>query len=76
MSTLSFPFRGRQVPVMVASSVPDEHAAAALESQPFQTWYQRCEQSSGGSSDEHLEIHSVEIQSVDMFGARCVASLV
>uniref|UniRef100_A0A7S3P4I3 Nudix hydrolase domain-containing protein n=1 Tax=Amphora coffeiformis TaxID=265554 RepID=A0A7S3P4I3_9STRA len=71
MSTLSFPFRGRQVPVTVASSVPAEHAVAALQSQPFQTWYQRCEQS-GSSSDKHLEIHSVEIQSVDMFGARKV----
>ena len=70
---LSFPFRGRQVPVTVASSVPVEHAAAALQSQPFQTWYQRCERSSNNSDDKSLDIHNVEIQSVDMFGARCVS---
>lgn len=79
--TLSFPFRDRRVPVTVASSVPAAHAAAALQSQPFRSWYQRCEQQQHASDstasiakNKHLEIHSVEIQSVDMFGARCVDS--
>ena len=67
---LSFPFRGRQVPVSVAAGVPMEHAAQAVVSSPFCTWYQRCEQS--GTDKKRIDIHSVEIQSVDMFGARCV----
>jgi hypothetical protein len=80
---LSFPFRGRRVPVTYAASVPLEHARLAVESSIFQTWYRNCEQSSSSSSssshggddqdnNKRIEIHGVEIQSVDMFGARCV----
>lgn len=70
---LSFEFRGRRIPVTVAAGVPVEHARRALVSKPFVTWYQRCEASSSGRrSSKRIEIHGVEIQSVDMFGARYV----
>jgi hypothetical protein len=90
-ATLSFPFRGRRVPVTYVSSVPPEHARLAVECNIFVTWYRNCEQSRGGTKDDddnatdsnaadnnnnnnnkRIEIHGVEIQSVDMFGARCV----
>ena len=82
--TLSFPFRGRNVPVTYAASVPLEHARLAMESSIFQIWYRNCELSSSSSShgdsgtddqdnNKRIEIHGVEIQSVDMFGARCVS---
>jgi hypothetical protein len=67
---LSFPFRDRRVPVTFVSSVPFEHAQMALQSEPFITWYRRCERVT--SNKKRLELHSVCIQSVDLFGARYV----
>jgi hypothetical protein len=83
MSSLSFPFRGRRVAVTHVSSVSPEQAVAAVASEPFQTWYGRIEASqsnnSGSGGEEgglRMEIRGVEIQSVDMFGARYVVLLV
>jgi hypothetical protein len=68
LQQLSFPFRGRQVPVTYqAAAVPVEHARLAVTSTIFQTWYRNCEKSQG---DKRIEIHGVEIQSVDLFGTR------
>lgn len=63
---LSFPFREGRVPVTHAAGVSRRLALAALQSQPFVTWYTRCENSR--RNGKTIEIHSVEIQSVDMFG--------
>jgi ADP-sugar diphosphatase len=68
-SSLFFSFRGRNVPVTVSAGVTDEEAAMAIASGPFTTWYQRCEEETDG---KRIDIHSVEIQSVDLFGARVV----
>lgn len=65
---LSFPFRDRRVPVNYVSSVTAEQAKMAILSEPFITWYKRCEKVS--TSNKRLELHSVTIQSVDLFGAR------
>jgi len=41
---LSFPFRGRQIPVTYSSpAVSRELAELALKSGIFSTWYRRCE---------------------------------
>jgi len=69
LSKLSFNFRGRKVPVTSNASISSEDAAKAVESEPFKTWYRRCERAKG---NKKIEIHSVEIQSIDMFGARYV----
>jgi hypothetical protein len=63
---LTFLFRGKNVPVTYPS-MSREVALLALESDPFQTWSKRCEQENG---QQRIEIHSVEIQSVDLFGAK------
>ena len=96
LSSLSFSFRGKLVPVTHGANVTAHEAALALQSEPFVNWYRRCEQSSSSSSsfssfslhpdssDNHLptkkrtnriDIQSVEIQSVDLFGARYVYML-
>ena len=67
-NNLLFNFRGRSVTVTYAS-VTKETAQMALESQLFRTWAGRCEKEHG---NKRIEIHSIEIQSVDLFGARCV----
>lgn len=66
---LSFTFRGRQVPVTYPSTLSREQAQQAILSEPFQVWYKRCERT---VDDKRIEIHRVEIQSVDFFGARGV----
>jgi hypothetical protein len=63
---LTFLFRGNNVPV-THPSMSREVALLALESDPFQTWSKRCEQENG---QKRIAIHSVEIQSVDLFGAK------
>jgi hypothetical protein len=63
---LSFTFRGKKVPV-THPAVERTHAEMAVASEPFTKWYHRCEKPKG---QKQIEIHSVEIQSVDMFGAR------
>ena len=64
---LTFLFRGSKVPVTHSDSVSPEVASLALESEVFCTWKSRCERENEG---KHLELHSVEIQNVDMFGRR------
>jgi hypothetical protein len=64
--SLSFTFRGKKVPV-THPAVDRAQAQMAVASEPFTKWYQRCEKPQGR---KQIEIHSVEIQSVDMFGAR------
>lgn len=70
MMTLSFPFRDRRVPVSYVSSVTTEQAIMAIQSEPFISWYRRCEKTNRNNTNKQLEIHSVIIQGVDMFGAR------
>lgn len=65
MENLSFTFRDQEVPVTYASSVPAEHAKKALQSEPFTNWVQNASRVRG---NKKLQIHSVELQSVDMFG--------
>ena len=70
MMTLSFPFRDRRVPVSYVSSVTTEQAIMAIQSEPFISWYRRCEKTNRNNNSKQLEIHSVIIQGVDMFGSR------
>ena len=67
--SLSVPFRGRKVPVTYSLAVSRQHAEMVIASEPFQSWLQRCEK---GNSKKRLEVHSIEIQSVDLFGPRYV----
>ena len=66
-SSLSFRFRDKDVPVRYPSAISDDTAKLALKSEIFVEWYNRCEKKHG---DKQIEIHSVELQSVDMFGPR------
>jgi hypothetical protein len=66
---ISFQFRGRTVPVSHVESVTRDEAVLAVHSSCFQNWVSRCEIPHG---DKQIEIHSVLIQSVDLFGARGV----
>jgi hypothetical protein len=68
---LGFQFRDETIPVTHPTSVSRETAQMALESQVFQDWVRRCEQ---GKQEQRLEIHTVEIQNVDMFGKRYESS--
>lgn len=70
ISALSFEFRGKQVPVSVASTVSPGEAQMALECKQFTTWAHRCEKAYG---NKLIQMHSVEIQSVDPFGQRYVS---
>lgn len=67
MSDLSCLFRGKEIPVSFSASVTREIAVKALESENFCTWRDRCEAT---NNEKRLELHSVEIQNVDMFGPR------
>lgn len=67
ISDLSFIFRDQRIPVSFSSSVSPEIAQSALASDLFRTWLKRCEKEKDG---KRLELHSVEIQHVDMFGPR------
>lgn len=66
---LFFHYKGNKVPVTFSPGVPRTHAVAALESTIFTRWYRRCEKQEDKDGN-YIEIHGVEIQSVDMFGAR------
>ena len=66
MENPSFTFRDEEVPVTYASSVPLDHAKKALESEAFTSWVQNA--SRVRDNNKSLQIHSVELQSVDMFG--------
>ena len=69
IAALSFDFHGYKVPVTVVSTVTPVEARMALECPQFKAWVARCER-----DYEHklLKMHSVELQSVDPFGNRCV----
>jgi hypothetical protein len=81
---LTFSFRGNQVPVTWSAAVTPEVAEMTIQSKPFQTWVKRCQRASNENhsirliQDTHqeptrrIDIESVEIQSVDLFGARGV----
>ena len=69
ISALSFEFRGEHIPVTTSSTVTPGEAQMVLECRQFTTWVARCEQTYG---NKLLKMHSVEIQSVDPFGARYV----
>jgi hypothetical protein len=64
---LTFNFRDQTVPVSFLSSISREVAQLALDSEVFKTWSKRCEREKDG---KRIEVHSVEIQHVDMFGPR------
>jgi hypothetical protein len=66
---LTFLFRGRNIPATFSEAVRPEVASLALRSEIFCTWRDRCEQE---HEEKRLELHSVEIQSVDLFGPRYV----
>lgn len=66
-ASLFFPFQGRKVPVTHSCSIPNASARAAVESKQFIKWYKRCEDIKDG---KRIDIHSVDIQSVDMFGTK------
>ena len=68
-SELFFQFRGRHVRCTRHPSVSLADAKAAIQSEPFRSWYKRCE-APQRKNEKRIEIHSVEIQSVDMFGSR------
>jgi diketogulonate reductase-like aldo/keto reductase len=64
-ANLSFLFRDNEVPVTYTSSVPADHAIKALQSEAFTNWVLNASRIRG---NKKLQIHSVELQSVDMFG--------
>ncbi len=66
-SELSFLFRNRNVPVTILPSISSNVALLALDSELFKTWVKRCETE---KDSKRIELHSVEIQHVDMFGSR------
>jgi hypothetical protein len=67
MTNLTFPFREQQIPVTFLSSICRETAQRALESNLFKTWVARCEKEKDG---KRIDLHSVEIQHVDLFGSK------
>ena len=67
MTILTFPFREQQIPVTFLSSICRETAQRALESNLFKTWVARCEKEKDG---KRIDLHSVEIQHVDLFGSK------
>ncbi|CAB9513912.1 diketo-D-gluconic acid reductase [Seminavis robusta] len=69
---LSFSFRGQSVPVTWSAAVSLEQANMTLVSKPFRNWVQRIESSKSSPGQRQIQIESVELQSVDMFGARGV----
>lgn len=78
---LVFQFRGQPVPVTKSAAVTMEQAQRTLQSNPFRSWVHRMETSisdppsSVGQQEPHqrqLQIQAVELQSVDLFGARGV----
>lgn len=64
---LSFTFRQSTVPVTYPASISQQVAQLAVDSEIFKTWVERCEREHQGKK---ISLHSVEIQSVDLFGPR------
>ena len=61
---LCFQWSGKRIPV-THPSIDRELALRAIESEQFKTWCTRCETT---RNNKRIEIHGVEIQSVDLFG--------
>jgi 8-oxo-dGTP pyrophosphatase MutT (NUDIX family) len=71
---LTVPFRGGAIPI-THPNVSRELTEKALQSDIFQTWLSRTARDSHDTEfnrTKHMALHGVEIQSVDMFGARRV----
>lgn len=71
---LTIPFRGETIPI-THPNVSRELTEKALQSEIFQTWLTRTSRDSHDPEfdrTKHIRLHGVEIQSVDMFGARRV----
>jgi hypothetical protein len=66
---LFFEYKGKKVPVTVSPGVAQADAIKALESEIFTRWHRRCEKQHDKNGN-YIQIHGVEIQSVDIFGAR------
>jgi hypothetical protein len=71
---LVFQFRGQSVPVTKSAGVTMEEAQMTLRTNPFRSWVHRMETSisEGEAQRRQVQIRSVELQSVDLFGARGV----
>jgi hypothetical protein len=67
MPDLTFLFRDHEIPVSYLSGISHDTAQLALESHLFKTWVARCEREKDG---KRIDLHSVEIQHVDLFGSR------
>jgi len=67
--SLNISFRGNDIPVNY-SSVSKELAEKAIATPMFITWKERCEKKP--DEKKYINIKSLEIQSVDMFGPRRV----
>lgn len=57
------------MPVTFSPGVANADAIAAVESEIFSRWYRRCEKQQDNNGN-YIQIHGVDIQSVDIFGAR------
>jgi hypothetical protein len=73
---LSFEFRNKTIPV-THPQLSEELAQKALESSVFRNWVHNCEHAQQGNNtnnyndnNKQLDVQAVEIQSVDLFGAR------
>jgi integral membrane sensor domain MASE1 len=71
-ATTTVPFRTGRIPVTYSPAVVS-HATAqlALASVPFRSWLKRCERKRS-NDNKCLDVHSIELQSVDLFGTRYV----
>lgn len=71
--SLSLDYCGRTIPVTYGPHISSEAAHAALASEPFQAWFRRCRRlKKNDRVVERLDIHSVELQSIDFFGSKRV----
>ena len=66
-SSLCCLFRGKEIPVTHPPNISGETVRLALSSPIFTRWLANCERSQDG---KRLDLHGVELQSVDLFGTR------
>lgn len=66
---LFFQYKGNKIPVTFSPGVARADAVAAVESEIFTRWHRRCEKQQDKNGN-CIQIHGVQIQSVDIFGAR------
>ncbi|GKZ00369.1 hypothetical protein MPSEU_000989900 [Mayamaea pseudoterrestris] len=79
MQQLTCHFRDVEIPVSFPSQISVQVAERAIESSIFSRWLANCERSDNESDSEsslthnqRLELHGIELQSVDLFGKRGV----